>query len=99
MGKIRLEWKEGSFWKYVDCNIQSTRNNNLMAKSGGVPYVFRDLKEGTAVVKLQEGKWIRVGRVTKYQTIFLGEGLSYEEANDKRFEENMVKKFEFPIMV
>lgn len=99
MGKIRLEWKKGSFWKYLDCDVQSTRNNNFMAKSGGIPYIFKDLKEGTDVVKPVEGKWVKVGRITKYQTIFLGEGLSYEETNDKRFEENPIKKFEFPIMV
>jgi len=52
-----------------------------MVKHGGVPYVFKDLQEGRTVVKLLKGKWVNVGRVTKWAEIFLGEGQSMEEHN------------------
>ena len=85
MSKMLIEWKDGAAWKQSSVEIKCTRNNNLMCEHDGQILVFQNLREGAEVVGLENGKWVRVGRVTRAGLIFLGEGLSYSEANERLF--------------
>lgn len=85
MAKIRLEWLEGEVWKAVELKVTQSRRDNLFVKHDGVPYVFKDTKEGTKVLKLKDGKWVEAGRLTRYHTIFIGEGKSYSEYVDEQY--------------
>lgn len=80
MSKILIEWKDGAAWRQVQAEILHTRNGNCAVKHDGGIMVFPSLKEGSEVVALADGKWVRAGRVTRAGLIFLGEGLSYSEA-------------------
>jgi hypothetical protein len=92
--KARIEWKENDCWKQVDVQVGYSRNNNCYFKHNGTVFVFSSLKEGTEVVtKTAEGKWIKAGRVTR-GGIFLGDGLSYSETNEKMF---LDQKWEKPV--
>lgn len=91
MGKRKLEWKDGDFWRYVNLQLQTSRNNNYFVKHDGEVYVFTDLKEGRPVVKKVNGKWVQVGRITRYGVIFIGEGLSYSETLTKDAEERRLR--------
>ena len=84
--KATIEWREKDVWKQVKTEAVPTRNNNLKAKHAGTVLIFQNLQEGTPVLSPKEGKWIQVGRVTRYHTIFLGEGETYAEHNEKLFQ-------------
>jgi len=86
MSKITIEWKDGNAWKQSSAEIKCTRNNNLMCEHDGQILVFANLKQGAEVVGLENGKWRKAGRITRNQIVFLGEGLSYSEANERLFQ-------------
>jgi hypothetical protein len=93
--KVKIEWKDGSIFHQADAELKHTRNNNGMCMHNGQVLVFPNLKEGAEVVSPVNGKWAKVGRVTRGM-IFLGPGLSYSEMNEelfkgKKLEEIMVK--------
>jgi len=85
MSKITIEWKDGVAWKQSSVEIKCTRNNNLMCEHDGQILVFPSLKDGAEVVGLENGKWVKVGRITR-GLIFLGQGLSYSETNERLFQ-------------
>ena len=84
--KIVIEWKDGVAWKQSSVDVKCTRNSNLSCQHDGQILVFQNLKEGSEVVSPANGKWRRVGRVTRSGIVFLGEGLSYSEANERLFQ-------------
>jgi len=84
MSKILIEWRDGNAWKQAHSEIKCTRNSNLSCEHNGQILVFPSLKEGAEVVGLENGKWVKVGRVTR-GLIFLGQGLSYSETNEQLF--------------
>jgi len=86
MSKITIEWKNRAVWKQVQADLLHTRNGNCAAKHDGGILVFPSLKEGSEVVSPVDGKWRKVGRVTRTGIIFLGEGLSYSEVNERLFQ-------------
>lgn len=93
--KAKVEWKDGEVWRQASVEVQYSRNNNYWFKHNGAVYVFPLLKEGTEVVmKSAEGKWVKAGRVTR-SIIFLGEGLSWSETNERNFKNET--KWERPI--
>jgi hypothetical protein len=94
MSKILIEWRDGNAWKQAQTELLHTRNNNCAAKHDGGILVFPNLREGSEVVGLENGKWIKAGRVTRTGLIFLGEGLSYSETNEQKFRN---EKWERPI--
>lgn len=86
--KIRIERREGDAWLGIKVNVGVSRNGNMYAKhhveaSDGSfverVLVWADEREGTPVVEKVAGKWVQVGRLTKYGEVFLGEGMSYGE--------------------
>jgi hypothetical protein len=98
MSKIVIEWKDGAAWKQSSADVKCTRNNNLMTQHDGQILVFASLREGCEVVGLENGKWVKVGRVTRQGIVFLGQGLSYSEQCEQLFkgqkkEEMLAVKF------
>jgi hypothetical protein len=65
-----------------------------MFKHGGKVYVMKDLKKGTEVVVNQDGKWVHAGRVAR-DCIFLGDGMSWSEINEKNFLTEQLDKVVF----
>jgi len=96
MSKITIEWKEGNAWKQSSAEIKCTRNNNLMCMHNGQILVFPTLKEGAEVVAKQCDRWVKVGRITRNQIVFLGQGQSYSEMCESKFAS---QKWERPVMV
>jgi hypothetical protein len=92
MRKVTIEWREGNAWKQSSAEIKCTRNSNLLCEHGGQVLVFPTLKEGAEVVCLENGKWVKVGRVTRNNVIFLGEGSSYSEMCEQLFKGKKAEK-------
>ena len=84
--KVTIEWKDGTVSRQVQTELLHTRGNNSAVKHNGAILVFQTLKEGTEVVGPINGKWVKVGRIARNNTVFLGEGLSYSEANERLFQ-------------
>jgi hypothetical protein len=78
---MTLEWPEGpEKWRQTRVAVGVSRHSNYYVKHDGKIFVFKDLKEGSKVLGLTDGKWQVVGRIT-YGTIFIGgpSEQSYEE--------------------
>jgi hypothetical protein len=75
----KVEWQDGEFWRSVKAKLSFTRNSNQSFKHNGKTYVFKNLKEGNEVFCLENGKWVKAGRIDRYGTIFLGEGETHAE--------------------
>jgi len=84
--KVTIEWKDGAAWRQAQADLLHTRNGNCAVKHDGGIMVFPSLKEGSEVVSPAGGRWRKVRRVTRAGLIFLGEGLSYSEANERLFQ-------------
>jgi hypothetical protein len=76
MMKIEVEWVEcmdkGHVWKIVKLPVTFTRNGNMMVKHNGKTYVFKKLEAGLPVFVLENGKWVKVGRISRDYHVFLG---------------------------
>lgn len=84
--KVTIERKDGNAWKQANAELKHTRNNNLSCQYDGQILVFPNLHEGSKVVGLENGKWAKVGRVTRTGLIFLGESPSYSEQCEQLFQ-------------
>jgi hypothetical protein len=83
MTKVTFEAINGDkTWRTIRVTVYTSRNGNMTAEYNGERYVWKDMRHGEKVSKLDKAtkKWVQVGRVT-HGTVFLGkEGeLSYEE--------------------
>jgi len=84
MSKTTIQWRDGNAWREAKADLKCTRNSNLSCEHNGQILVFPNLKEGAEVVGLENGKWVKAGRITR-GLIFLGPGLSYSETNEQLF--------------
>ena len=95
MKAITVEWKEFDVWKQTKAEVVPTRNNNLKAEHAGTVLIFQNLREGTHVLSPDgHGKWKQAGRITRYSTIFLGDGKTHAEQTAANFEN---QRWERPI--
>ena len=64
-------------WKAIS-NIANSGNvaNREFAE---IILVWKSFEEGTPVLEKVGRDWLKVGRITKWGEVFLGEGMSYEE--------------------
>jgi hypothetical protein len=76
--KTKIEWKDGAVWRSVSVNVAMSRKGNWFFKHDGKVYVFKEKRQGEQVLVLENGKWVKAGRITRGD-IFLGQGLSYGE--------------------
>jgi hypothetical protein len=83
VSKRKVEWYEEKTWRSVKVELSFTKNMNYTFKHAEKRYVFKDLRAGTEVLRLQGSGWVVCGRIDKYGTIFLGEGESYSEMNER----------------
>jgi hypothetical protein len=59
-------------------DVAMSRNSNYTFKHEGRVYVLKDKREGEQVLVLQNGHWVKAGRVARV-CIFLGPGMSSDE--------------------
>jgi hypothetical protein len=77
---VTLEWQQSSkIWTRKTAKLQNSHLGNSYVKHNEQVYVFPNLKEGSIVVTKKDGKWVKCGRITHNGTVFLGEGMSYDE--------------------
>ena len=81
---IEVQWWENGFLKYVKAKLKATSRGNLRVDMGGRILVFKTLAEPCDVVEPQNGEWVKVGRVTRFKEIVLGEGRSSREIEEER---------------
>jgi hypothetical protein len=77
---ITLEWQQTpKTWTRKTIKLLNSHRGTCYIKHNDQVYVFPSLKEGSIVVTKKDGKWVKAGRITHSGTIFLGEGISYDE--------------------
>lgn len=85
--KLQVEWHDGGCWRQSNVQASHTRNGNVMFRHDGKIYVVKDLREKEEVVVKTDGGWMKAGRVAR-GCVFLGEGESYSEYNERIYREN-----------
>jgi len=80
---IEVQWWENGLLKYVKAKPKATSRGNLRVDMGGRILVFKTLIEPCDVVEPQNG-WVKVGRVTRFGEVVLGEGRSSREIEEER---------------
>jgi hypothetical protein len=84
VAKATVQWKSGDAWYEAKVKLSYTRNGNFSFKHDGKRYVLADLKNGAEILVLEQGKWMKAGRVA-WGILFLGEGETYREHCDRQF--------------
>ncbi len=76
--KVKVEWRDAEVWRSLSVDVKTSRRGNFTFKHAGRVYVFRQKRDGEEVLALENGKWVKTGRITRGD-IFLGPGISYDE--------------------
>lgn len=77
--KVKVERQgDGQTWRSVTVDVHVSLKGNFTFKHDGRVYVFRQKKEGEEVRVLENGKWLKAGRIA-HGDVFLGPGISYDE--------------------
>ncbi|MEM3424629.1 MAG: hypothetical protein QXI42_02295 [Thermoproteota archaeon] len=82
MNKVKVEWWEGGVLKYVEAKPKATQKGNLKIEALGKIMVFETLNHECDVVSPEGGKWVKIGRVTRFREIVLGDGMSSSEVEE-----------------
>jgi hypothetical protein len=88
--KCTVQWQDCDVWREEKVSLSYTRNDNFSFRHAGKTYVFKDLKDGTPIMQVQERKWVKVGRVA-HGILFLGEGQTYQEYRRQQVKEKLEK--------
>jgi hypothetical protein len=72
-----------STWRTFKVKQSFTSNMNLTFVHEDKKYVFKKLINDTPVFVLENGAWVKAGRVT-HGRVLLGDGESYEECMEKQ---------------
>jgi len=93
MTKIIVEWRDGDMWRQSKTEMKISRKGNAFFRHGDDIYVVEgDWRLDSKILKKADGVWQPFGRVARSSVglvAFLGEGESYGEYSERRFQEEL----------
>lgn len=77
---LTVEWAEApNLWRRQTVEYTPTiHQDNFKFMFNDTLHIFQNFKEGTPILKLDDKKWVKVGRIS-VGCVFLGKGISYAE--------------------
>ena len=92
MKKIKIEWQKGNNWNSKRLPVLLSEKGYYYAhNSKNKVLIWNSFEGGTPVLikNTTNRKQQKVGRITRYKQIFLGEGKSYKEYLDEKYKDNI----------